>query len=357
MQQDTLNHFSLEISNDGEEGSILNFRFKVGMEYLFYETFEQGELPIGWYDTTNAVDCDEPGWFISEDASSSYFEIPDGDGFYIATNDDACNSDGSNDILYTGEIDLPDGMVELSFDRFFKTGFGQTFHILLSTNSWENSTEIFTLGHLDGNEEWVSESVDLSEFKRQTIELGFKSDDNGQWASGVVLDNIAIGVTPLWISTNSNGYLDYLGSEELDFSINTNGMQLGVYQGLILVENIQIMEVDIIHLHLTIGEPTAMIGEENLPNNFQLYQNYPNPFNPQTNIRFSIPLKQDVSLVIFDVVGRVVRKVNMDGFVAGNHIIKWNGRNQNGYLVSAEIYFYRLSTPSFSMTKKMILLK
>ena len=138
MEQDTLENRSLEIVNDGEEGSVLNYRSRVGMEFVFHEMFEDGELPSGWYDTTNATGCENPGWFISEDASSSYFDIPPGDGLYIATNDDACNSDGSNDILYTGQISLPDGMVELSFDRFFRTGFGQTFHLLISIRFMAN---------------------------------------------------------------------------------------------------------------------------------------------------------------------------------------------------------------------------
>ena len=148
------------------------------MEFVFYEMFEQGALPLGWYDTTNATGCENPGWFVSEDASSSYFGIPPGDGFYIATNDDACNSDGSNDILYTDEISLPDGMVELSFDRFFRTGFGHTFHLLISSDSWQTSTEIFTLGYLDGDTLWVRETVNLGDYAGQTVELGFKSDDN-----------------------------------------------------------------------------------------------------------------------------------------------------------------------------------
>ena len=50
-------------------------------------------------------------------------------------------------------------------------------------------------------------------------------------------------------------------------------------------------------------------------------------------------------------------KIINELYEKGNHIIKWSGLNQNGNLVSAGIYFYRLSTSSFSMTKKMILLK
>ena len=357
MQQDSIETHYLQVTNDGEEGSVLNFRSYVGMEFLVDETFEQEELPAGWYDTTNAVDCDNPGWFISEDASSSYFEIPPGDGFYIATNDDACNSDGSNDILYTGEIELPDGMIDLSFDRFFRTGFGHTLHILITTDSWATSTELFGLGYLDGSEEWVREVIQLNEYSGQVIELGFHSNDNGQWASGVALDNLSIGVIPSWISSNSMGYAEYLQSETIDFTIDTEGMDLGIYYRSIVVENVQTLEKDTVDLHLTLGESTVMVDEEMLPNDFNLFQNHPNPFNPQTTIRFTIPSTQNASIAIYDMMGRTIRKVNMDGLLPGIHQFKWDGKNQRGSSVSAGIYLYKLSTLNFSMTRKMILLK
>ena len=357
MQQDSIETHYLQVTNDGEEGSVLNFRSYVGMEFLVDETFEQEELPAGWYDTTNAVDCDNPGWFISEDASSSYFEIPPGDGFYIATNDDACNSDGSNDILYTGEIELPDGMIDLSFDRFFRTGFGHTLHILITTDSWATSTELFGLGYLDGSEEWVREVIQLNEYSGQVIELGFHSNDNGQWASGVALDNLSIGVIPSWISSNSMGYAEYLQSETIDFTIDTEGMDLGIYHRSIVVENVQTLEKDTVDLHLTLGESTVMVDEEMLPNDFNLFQNHPNPFNPQTIIRFTIPSTQNASIAIYDMMGRTIRKVNMDGLLPGIHQFKWDGKNQRGSSVSAGIYLYKLSTLNFSMTRKMILLK
>ena len=96
--------------------------------------------------TTNA-ECDNPGWFISEDASSSYFIIPPSNGYYIATNDDACggSSDGSSDRLYTNEIGLPEGMIELSFLRLFTAGFNQTFHVYVSIDNWETYDEVFNL--------------------------------------------------------------------------------------------------------------------------------------------------------------------------------------------------------------------
>ena len=357
MQQDSTETYYLQVTNDGEDGSVLNFRSYVGMEFLVDETFEQEELPAGWYDTTNAVNCENPGWFISEDASSSYFEIPPGDGLYIATNDDACNSDGSNDILYTGEIQLADGMIELSFDRFFRTGFGHTLHILITTDSWVTSTEIFSLGYLDGSEEWVREIIELDEYSGQVIELGFHSNDNGQWASGVALDNLSIGVTPSWISSNSMGYAEYLESETIDFTIDTDGMDLGIYHRSIVVENVQTLEKDTVDLHLTLGESTVMVDEEMLPNDFHLFQNHPNPFNPKTNIGFNLPSDQDVTLIIYDMIGRVVLELGYEGLRKGHHQFKWDGKNQHGNSVSAGIYLYNLSTPTFTMTRKMILLK
>ena len=48
MEQDTLENRSLEIINDGEEGSVLNYRSIVGMEFVFHEMFEDGDLPSGW---------------------------------------------------------------------------------------------------------------------------------------------------------------------------------------------------------------------------------------------------------------------------------------------------------------------
>ena len=100
---DTIIDIATGIMNDGEEGSVLEFESYIGSENLISVGFDDGFLPINWSTTTNA-ECDNPGWFISGDASSSYFDIPPGDGLYIATNDDACNSDGSNDILYTGHM-------------------------------------------------------------------------------------------------------------------------------------------------------------------------------------------------------------------------------------------------------------
>ncbi|GIS53297.1 hypothetical protein Ct9H90mP29_03390 [bacterium] len=70
---------SIGITNDGEESSVLSYQSYPGTDFQFDVGFDNGNLPDGWSTITNA-DCDNPGWFISEDASSSYFTIPPGEG-------------------------------------------------------------------------------------------------------------------------------------------------------------------------------------------------------------------------------------------------------------------------------------
>jgi hypothetical protein len=89
----------------------------------------------------------------------------------------------------------------------------------------------------------------------------------------------------------------------------------------------------------------------------QLLQNSPNPFNPSTSIKFYIPNNSDVSIKIYDVLGREVTTLVNQQTTAGYHIVYWNGKDSRGEDVSSGIYLYRLTAGSISQTKKMNLLK
>lgn len=94
-------------------------------------------------------------------------------------------------------------------------------------------------------------------------------------------------------------------------------------------------------------------SNNNIPGEFSLNQNYPNPFNPSTTIKFSLPVSDIVTMEVYDVNGRLVRKL-IDGkeYRAGNHEIKFDASS-----FSSGVYFYRISTPKFTDVKKMILIK
>jgi protocatechuate 3,4-dioxygenase beta subunit len=94
-----------------------------------------------------------------------------------------------------------------------------------------------------------------------------------------------------------------------------------------------------------------------VPTGYVLGQNYPNPFNPTTNIVFSIPQTEKVTLTIYNMLGQKIATVLDGSFLAGTHVVTWNGRDGLGRQLPSGVYFYRLSTSRFSEARKMVLLK
>lgn len=92
-------------------------------------------------------------------------------------------------------------------------------------------------------------------------------------------------------------------------------------------------------------------------NSFVLHQNYPNPFNPTTNISYHLPQGGDVRICIYDGEGRMINEVLRERQEAGDHTIKWNGKNNDGVSVASGMYLYRVHFDNSVITKKMILIK
>jgi len=93
-----------------------------------------------------------------------------------------------------------------------------------------------------------------------------------------------------------------------------------------------------------------------LPKSIRLFPNYPNPFNPETTIRFELPRNCFVSMEIYNTLGQKIKTLAAEQKPAGVHIIKWNGKDDQGRNVSSGIYFYSLETGDFRWVKKMVLL-
>lgn len=92
-------------------------------------------------------------------------------------------------------------------------------------------------------------------------------------------------------------------------------------------------------------------------NKFNIEQNYPNPFNPMTTIRYELPEVTNVTISIYDMMGREVKNLINTNQNSGYKSVIWNGTNNNGEMVSGGMYFYFIKTNNFSQTRKMILLK
>jgi hypothetical protein len=89
-----------------------------------------------------------------------------------------------------------------------------------------------------------------------------------------------------------------------------------------------------------------------VPQGVTLVQNYPNPFNPRTNIEFSIPKTEFVTIKIYNLLGQEVTTLVSEKLTPGNYIYNWDAE----YL-SSGIYLCQLQVGNYFKTRKMILIK
>jgi hypothetical protein len=96
---------------------------------------------------------------------------------------------------------------------------------------------------------------------------------------------------------------------------------------------------------------------DKIPQTFALHQNYPNPFNPSTSIGFDIPYRSHVSIVVYDMLGRMVKEIVNEERQAGKYLDTWDGSNNTGQTVAGGVYFCRMEAGGYVQVRKMIYLK
>ena len=99
-----------------------------------------------------------------------------------------------------------------------------------------------------------------------------------------------------------------------------------------------------------------------IPEETALLRNYPNPFNPETWIPYQLANSADVTLMIYDMNGQLVRRLAVGHQAAGMYQSRsraayWDGRNQLGETVASGLYFYALTAGEFTATRRMLILK
>jgi hypothetical protein len=91
-----------------------------------------------------------------------------------------------------------------------------------------------------------------------------------------------------------------------------------------------------------------------VPAEYKLYQNYPNPFNPETRIKFDVAQNSgsNVKLKIFDITGKQIAELVNENLKPGTYEINFDASD-----IASGIYLYTLEAQSFSVTKKMLIIK
>lgn len=142
--------------------------------------------------------------------------------------------------------------------------------------------------------------------------------------------------------TNSDGGIDRIETSTDVRYVRMYGIQRGTEWGYSL------FEFEVYDLTTTdVENETGFIDLK-----FELQNNYPNPFNPVTNIQYSIDKYDFVSLKIYDILGNEIKTLVKDFQFPGEYKISFDASE-----LSSGIYFYSLTTSSYSSTKKMLLLK
>ena len=97
--------------------------------------------------------------------------------------------------------------------------------------------------------------------------------------------------------------------------------------------------VDSAIIRFTAYQTGLSVGDDQsfVPENYSLFQNYPSPFNPSTTIRYGLPHKSNVTLIVFNTLGQRVATLVNETQDGGYHQVKFDGAG-----LSSGVYFYRL---------------
>jgi hypothetical protein len=139
---------------------------------------------------------------------------------------------------------------------------------------------------------------------------------------------------------------------------NTTGFEGGVYLLEVRTETTSGIITRALRLS-GIPEYTVDTGEIETPGaKTMLRSSYPNPFNPTTTIEYSLASKGKVTIAVYDIAGRLVKRLLVDELVeAGVNRVFWDGKNENGIKVASGVYFCSMRTAGEVSGIKLILLR
>ncbi|MDA3860720.1 MAG: M14 family zinc carboxypeptidase [Melioribacteraceae bacterium] len=298
------------------------------------------------------------------------------------------------------ELNYYSGELLLSTDNYsFVVGAPKTYYIdSLNTlenwsyksnvsKNWEVTTNTFyttpssvtdsRIGDYLSNTESVltSSAIDLTSISSPYLKFKTKYNIESGWDYGQVsISTDSITWQPIGGGSSKIGSGNFQPSNEYIYDGNqsewiTEIVNLNEYSGNQIYLKFEFNSdeyieedgwyIDDVEIFQYSNNIVSVNDELEFPTAYSLLQNYPNPFNPTTKIKYSIPVEtrhgvspQNISLKIYDILGREVATLVNKKQSAGNYEIIFNATN-----LTSGIYFYRLISGDFLESRKMLLLK
>ncbi len=268
------------------------------------------------------------------------------------------------------------------------------FYESLNGNLESQNYSGIILGNVHGEWNYPASSIQKARFKKYDLLTDINTDIGEEFEIPIeVKENQNLISSEIDFSYDSE-VLDLINVEKTPLTMEMNmitndepgRIRIGIYgtqpltqSGTILllkfstketkkkVSNLLLKKFQINNNVFLKAESVVKIGAQpKVPERFKLSQNYPNPFfllgNQQNNkqytvINYEIPHQTKIQLNVFNYLGQKV-KTFVDSEVApGSHTIKWNGRDENGEILSSGIYFYCMKTAKKTIVKRMVLIQ
>ncbi|MGE5497916.1 MAG: FlgD immunoglobulin-like domain containing protein, partial [Syntrophothermus sp.] len=173
------------------------------------------------------------------------------------------------------------------------------------------------------------------------------------WETATEVSNYGFEIERSEVNGKPNAVPEYVKAGFVNGSGNSNSKKSYTFTDQAVSAGsylYRIKQVDINGTYKYYGPVSVNIES---PDELVLFQNSPNPFNPVTAISYNLPKQENVTLKIYDQLGRLVITLTDEVKQAGSHVTYWNGRDSHGNIVSSGVYLYRLTAGEYSQARKM----
>jgi hypothetical protein len=259
-----------------------------------------------------------------------------------------------------------DGDGEIGFGDFFefaaafgtKVGAGKTVSALPGVNALAN-VSLATAPSAEGFTVRLAAS-DVAQMRGYTAVLSFDPSAlafvKAERAEDALLTRA--GSTPLFLAQETSPGRVVLADAAIGGTASGEGALANLVFRRIGADGASSVRVDLARIFDGAGGANTLAAtDRDLPPAYLLAQNYPNPFNPETRIAFGLPEDGQVRLTVYNMMGQMVRTLVNGPQPAGNHAVRWDGRDDAGRRVASGIYLYRLQANGFESVRRMMLVK